>query len=500
VDQKQKVLTGIAVVVVLLLAAVFFKSCRRETPLPTPAQPEPAVVTSSETMIAVAPSSATVAPPVVKPAPVVKHVTAKATPAPATAPVAAAAPVQMAPPPVVLHKELIPANIEIVRVYYNQMITAPNSKIPFDINGSGFTKEFQNMIKVESGQAEAQVKDLALVTPNQIHGTLVISSNSTTMVAFPRVLIQDKVVFQAPEPYAVIRPNEVLNLIFTEMGDNGRTGKFRIFTNLTNESFQKLSVAVSTPAIRITDLNASLPFIVDGTINIGPAVGGVYDLVVMLDKNIVWSRAGIIRVVRPNVGQSGLIQRVQPMDGFHRPGDKVRFIILGSGFQPDDINALSVSVPSLVITNSTFSYVSPGHLEAQIDLPWTAPVQTYGIKINNGNEVLQDVPDAFRVVPRNWLRFVKVDPPLVPGGHGKLSLIGRDIDEKFVAQLKVAVDEPGLKIGAFKYESVQEISASISAATDVKVGDYLLHLTDNGNAVQPQFGNIIKVSEAAKKP
>jgi hypothetical protein len=280
------------------------------------------------------------------------------------------------------------------------------------------------------------------------------------------------------------------------MGDNGRTGKFRIFTNLTNESFQKLSVTVSTPAIRITDLNASLPFVVDGTINIGPAVGGQYDLAVMLDKNIVWTRAGIIRVVRPNVGQSGLIQRVQPLDGFHRPGDKVGFAILGSGFQPSDVNALSLSVPSLVITNSTFSYVAPGHLEAQLELPWTAPVQSYELKINNGDEVLQDVPDAFRVVPRNWLRFVKVDPPLVPGGHSTLSLVGRDIDEKFVSQLKVSVDEPGLKIGAFKYSTVQAITAPISAGPDVKAGDYLLHLTGaDGKPISPQYGNIIRISK-----
>ncbi len=401
----------------------------------------------------------------------------------------------MAPPPVVLHKELIPENIEIVRVYYNQMITGPNSTIPFDINGSGFTKEFQDMIKVESGQPEAQVKDLLLITPNQIHGTLVISPNTATTVAYPRVLIQDKVVFQAPEPYAAVRPNEVLNLIFTEMGDNGRTGKFRIFTNLTKESFQTLSVSVSTPAIRITDLNASLPFLVDGTINIGPAVGGEYDLAVTIDKKIVWTRPGIIRVVKPNVGQSGLIQRVQPMDGFHRPGDKVRFVIYGSGFQPDDLAGLSLSVPSLIITSSTFTYIAPGHIEAQIELPWTAPVQTYELKINSGNDVLQDVPDAFHVVPRNWLRFVKVDPPLIPGGQSMLSLIGRDIDEKFVSQLKVTVDEPGLKIGDFKYATVQEITAPISATPDVQVGDYLLHLTEDGKPIQPQFGNIIKIAK-----
>jgi hypothetical protein len=494
VDKKQKVLLGIAVIVVVLLATLAFKSCEKAPPVSTPDIPVQSAPPVAVPVTPPVPVASPVVPPRtnVLPAPVQPVAAKKKATPPSAPPVAAPAP--MAPPPVVLHKELIPKNIEIVRVYYSQMITGPDSKIPFDINGSGFTKEFQDMIKVEPGQPEVQVTDLSLVTPNQIHGTLVISPNSTTMVAFPRVLIQDKVVFQAPEPYAVIRPNEVLNLIFTEMGDNGRTGRFRIFTNLTQSSFQKLAVSVSTPAIRVTDLNASLPFLVDGTINIGPAVGGEYDIAVTLDKKIVWSRPGIIRVVRPNVGQSGLIQRVQPMDGFHRPGDKARFVIVGSGFQPDDIKTLSVAVPSLVITNSTFSYVAAGHLEVQIELPWTAPVQSYALTISNGADVLQNIPDAFRIVPRNWIRFVKLDPPLTPGGKSTLSLVGRDFDEKFVASLKVAVDDPGLKIEGFKYASVQNITAPISASAEVKPGDYLIHLTAGGAAVQPQFGSIIKVS------
>src|SRR5689334_5593659 len=50
------------------------------------------------------------------------------------------------PPPIELHRELIPKNIEIVRVYYGQQITGPGSIVEFDINGSGFNNEFEKMI------------------------------------------------------------------------------------------------------------------------------------------------------------------------------------------------------------------------------------------------------------------------------------------------------------------------------------------------------------------
>ena len=228
------------------------------------------------------------------------------------------------PPKVEIHKELIPKDIEIVRVYYASVLTAPGSSLEFDINGTGFNKEFEKMITVESGQPNASVKNLALITPNQIHGTLDVSPNSATMVSFPKVLIKDKVVFQAPDPFAVIRPGEVLNLVFTEMGESGRSGRFRVFTNITPEMFKTFKVLISTPTIQVSELTPSYPFVVEGTINIGPAAGGEYDMVVSMNNKIVWNKAGIIRVVKPNVGQSGLIQKVQVVDGFHRPGDRAQ--------------------------------------------------------------------------------------------------------------------------------------------------------------------------------
>lgn len=401
---------------------------------------------------------------------------------------------ELAPPPVKIFKELIPKNIEIVRVYYANILAAPNSSIEFDINGSGFTKEFEKMIKVESGQPEAAVKNLALVTPNQIHGTLVITSKSETRVAFPQVLIGGKVVFQAPEPFAVIRPREVLNLIFTEMGETGRSGRFRVFTNLDQEMYADFKVFVSTPAIQVTDLSPTFPFIVDGTVIIGPAVGGEYGISVTLKDKTIWHKDGVIRVIKPNVGQSGLIQRVQAIDGFHRPGDKVTFVVQGSGFQPDDAKILVAQVKDLELLSSTYTYLAPGRMELVIALPPEAPEKTYGLTLSAGDGVLQDLPGAFRVVGKNWTRELKLNPELTPGATSTFTIQGRDLSADFIGGLKIELDEPDLLIGPLILVNPQEASAPISAGANVKPGDYLLHITSKGTPVNPQFGSLIRVS------
>lgn len=479
---SRKLLVVLAAIAAIALA-FFIRSCRPASePAPGPSTP------------AVSGSSMTVAIPLSEPVP---ELSPSPSPKPIPKSVKAASPsvpVPMSPPRVKLHKELIPKDIEIVRVYYAAMITGPGSSIEFDINGSGFTQEFQKMITVESGQPDAQVKNLTLVTPNQIHGTLEISPKSVTRVAFPNVLIADKVVFQAPEPFAVIRPGEVLNLIFTEMGESGRSGRFRVFTNLTQEMFSRFAVTVSTPTIQISDLAPFLPFIVDGTITIGPAVGGDYDISVLLGDKTTWSKKGIVRVVRPNVGQSGLIQKVITQDGYHRPGDTARFSLQGSGFQPGDVNLLKATVQDLTDASAVFSFGSPGRLELALTIPPAAPVKMYELKVTAGEETLQTVPEAFRVVDKNWTRLVKVEPVLLPGGVSTLMIVGRDLTDDFISGIKVETDEPELKLGAFFRVGVNEVSAPISAGASVKPGDYLLKITSNGKPVSPEFGSIIRVS------
>ena len=94
-----------------------------------------------------------------------------------------------APPPVQLHKDLIPKNIAIVRCYYEPQIIGPNTTFGFDINGSGFTQEFQNMISVDIDEVDVQVKNLRLVTANQIHGDIEVGPEALTAFIYPRVYI-----------------------------------------------------------------------------------------------------------------------------------------------------------------------------------------------------------------------------------------------------------------------------------------------------------------------
>lgn len=406
-------------------------------------------------------------------------------------------PPSMVPPPVVIHKELIPKNIEILRVYYERNITAPGTTIEFDINGTGFTAEFEKMIWVESGSPEVDVRDLALITPNQIHGFLVVRRTAKTAVAFPQVLISGKVVFRAPDPFAVIRPGEVLNLVFTEMGESGRTGRFRVFTNLTEQMYAKFLVVPSTPAIQVAGLTPMLPFIVDGTVNVGAAEGGGYGLQVKLGDKLLWEREGIIRIIPPNVGQSGLIQRIQATDGFHRPGDRAKFLIQGSGFQPQDPALLTASVPGWETINATFTFVAPGRMELHVDVPLTAATTSYSLSVLHGDSVLHQVPQAFTVVQPNWTRGVRLEPALYPGSAGVVILNGRDLQKDFIDSIEVQVDDPELVLGKFTWVSPEEARAPISIGQHVVPGDYLLALTSNGKPVQPQFGSIIRIG--AKK-
>jgi hypothetical protein len=403
-----------------------------------------------------------------------------------------------AQPVVEIHKELIPKDIAIVRVYYAQPLMAPGDRVEFDINGSGFTPEFQKMITVESGNQDVGIKNLVLVTPNQIHGTLVVSSVADTGVIFPQVLIQGKVVFRAPEPYAVIRPGDVLNVAFTEMGDNGRSGRFRVYTNLTQEMYETFEVLASTPSIVIADLTPTPPFIVDATVQIGPAVQGSYGLTILIEGKTVWKKDGAIRIIQPNVGDSGLVQRVRAVDGYFRPGDAGHFIVQGSGFQPRDTELLKVRVKEWESVKSSFTFVAPGRMELVVFIPATAAPMNYSLSILQDQKSLLDVPDAFQVVGKNWVRGFGLSPALVSGSESQVILQGRDLQKEFVDSLVAELDVPDLVIGKFQWVNAEQATASIKAGAQVAPGDYLLTLTSQGAPVKAQFGNILTVGGSRK--
>ena len=155
-----------------------------------------------------------------------------------------------------LHKELIPKNIEIIRCYYSQDVVPPGTTFGFDINGSGFTSEFEKMIKVESGQENVRIKNFHLITANQIHGDMEVGQEAKTGFVFPRVLIHGLPVFSAPEPFAVVRRGEVLTVFFTSMEENGRGGRFRVITNLDEALEKTFHIDASTPGIQVSELDS----------------------------------------------------------------------------------------------------------------------------------------------------------------------------------------------------------------------------------------------------
>lgn len=402
----------------------------------------------------------------------------------------------MAPPPVQIHKELIPKNIDVVRVYYTNQLMAPDATAEFDINGSGFTAEFKKMITVESGSDFVTIKNLELITPNQIHGALVVAKNAPTKTAFPRILIQGKVVFQAPEPFAVIRSGEVLTVFLTDMGENGRTGRIRAFTNLTEEMYKNFSIYVTTPSVIVRNMTPTLPFVVDAVIDTSDSAGGgSYDLVTTLNKKIIFERKGFVNIVRPNVGDSGLVQQVRPLDGFHRPGDKADFVVLGSGFNPDQIGLLKASVTEMAVATSSLTFVAPGRLDLKLDIPLSAKPAAYDMVLTHGTTVLLNVPKSFIVVDKNWTRGFKLASALVAGGAATLELHGRDLEKAFVEALKTEVDDENLKIGAFVWISSEKAEAPIEAGSAVVPGDYLIKLTSEGKPVNPHFGNVIRINK-----
>src|SRR5262249_26264226 len=129
------------------------------------------------------------------------------------------APARKAAPPaptkLVIHRELIPKDVSIVRFNYSQPVHSPGDSFHFNIVGSGFTPAFQQTLSVYAGSAHVQIRNLHLVTINQIEGEFVVLPTAPSQYVFPYVLLNNVPVFQASTPFAVIRPGEVLDIVFT---------------------------------------------------------------------------------------------------------------------------------------------------------------------------------------------------------------------------------------------------------------------------------------------
>ena len=476
---------------IFLLGALVWilRACARR---PVPTSEAPAIVaTPPATAVPVSTPGVSGTAPIASVAPAAHP---KSTPPPAAVPKTSStgAPI---PPKLELHKELIPKNIDIARCYTEQEITPPGTTIPFDIDGSGFTNEFERMIKVDTGEPGNHVRNLRLVTANQIHGEIVVDPDARTTFVFPRVLIHNLPVFSAQEPYAVIRKGEALTIIFISMEDNGRAGRFRVLTNLDDALFKQFHIVPSTGGLDISDITPRLPYAVEGTLRIGQRVPpGDYGLLIQVGDKTVLRRDGMIRIVRPNVGATGFIQAVIPSDTFHRPGDDIQLYVQGSGFIPANTQDLRAHIPEFDMGTGTFTYVNGGQMRLALMSPRNTPVGAYSVTIQSvQGQSLYEKKAVFQMVPENWIAGVQVAPPVKAGGQSTLHVLGRDLSPEFVQALKIDLDEAGIHLSPLTRVDDRTATATIRVDANVAPGDYWLHLSANGKKIAPPFGSIIKV-------
>ena len=400
-----------------------------------------------------------------------------------------------AAPKVELHKELIPKDISIARCYYAQEVAPPGTTFGFDIDGSGFTSEFEQMISVKVDEPGVRFKDLRLVTPNQIHGDIEVGSTAATKFVFPKVLIKGLPVFSAPEPFAVIRPGEVLAIFFVEMQDNGRGGRFRVLTNLTTGQAALFKIEPSTPGLLVSNMDLHLPYAIDADLRIGPGVqGGEYGLSARLGDKEVFRRNGMIRIVKPNVGSSGLIHGITAEEPYHRPGDAVQLYLQGTGLSPNDAATLLATVKEFDMGRGSFTYISPSQMRFDFNASTAAPLGDYSITIKNAKgETVFDKNDVFHLIAANWIAGAQVTPPVHPGQKSTLKVMGRDLSAGYVQQLRIETDAPGIAISSLRPVNVSTLEADIAVSSTVAPGDYWLHLSAGGKKINPPYGSIIKV-------
>ncbi len=405
------------------------------------------------------------------------------------------------PPKLELHKELIPKNIEIVRCYYTQEIAPPGTTFGFDINGSGFTREFEKMIKVESGHDHVGIKNMHLVTTNQLHGDMEVGAEAPTGFVYPRVLIKGLPVFRAPDPFAVVRKGEVLTVFFISMEDNGRGGKFRVITNLDEALAKTFQIVPSTPGIQVSELQPKLPYVMEGHLQIGPGVlPGEHGMTILINGKEVFRRIGMIRIVRPNIGQMGFIQNLTVEEKYHRPSDTIQIYAQGTGLSAQDVATLDAKVEEFDLGHASFTYISPLQLRLSFLGSSNLPVGSYGVRVTGASgQELFEKKDLFKIVPSNWVAGVQVTPPVKAGGQSTLKVLGRDFSDDFVSSFQIDVDEPGIKLAPLKRLNASTLTTDIAVSSGVAPGDYWLHLSTKGQKIAPPYGSIIKVEASDTK-
>jgi CheY-like chemotaxis protein len=403
--------------------------------------------------------------------------------------------IQKQSPPLFLHSELIPPDVDIVQWYYSYPIVAPGGALDFNINGTGFSREFEQTLNVKSGTPEVWMHDLQWVTANQIHGHLKATPNAVTGYWKPYVYIHEQAVFQADSPFAVIRPGDVLDILLVNADETGRSGKFRVYANLNAAMEKEFRLVPDTPELELSTPRAIAPFVWEGLVRLKKITAGEYGLTAYIGKHEVYQNKALIQVVKPNISKMGFAQRLSALERHRRPGDRVTLYLLGSGFVPKDITLFKAHVKEWNMGEATFKYVSPGRLSFSFTIPPQAAEAAYGVTVDKGDQPFYQQSNLFTVVPSNWLDQVDVAPLLSPGHHSELRVKGRDFTPYFVQRMTIEIAKgTGLHISGLHQIDADNLAADIQADPSVPPGDYVLHIAAQGqpvNGSQEQF--IVKV-------
>lgn len=396
------------------------------------------------------------------------------------------------PPPLTLHRELIPVDIEIVRFTYGQPVHQPGTTFRFNIVGSGFTQSFEKSLTVYSGSPHVQVRNLRRVTINQIQGDMVIQPEAPTQYVFPHVLINQKPVFQAATPFAIIRQGDVLDIVFTQMDPDGKGGHFRVYTNLDSEMSKNFAVRSETTGLSTSDLRHRPPYIVDGTLRIEANVPrGDYPLSAWAGSQQLFRKEHLIKVIRPTIGNGGVIQSLAAPQRYIRPGDSVRITLEGRGFKPEDSVGLTVRAANS--GEAPLRYISQERMETFLDLGSSASEGVYDAGVYHDGELIYPAKRVFTVVGANWLGKVSLLSSARAGQKTTLLISGRDFSTQYAQRLTIESEDPGIHVARPLWIGADTLNAEMDIDPSVKAGDYLLELRLDGQVVQPAERPIITV-------
>lgn len=391
-------------------------------------------------------------------------------------------------------RHLIPKGITLSDMRFDEPVVAPGTTFGFDVNGSGFDENFYRMITIDADALDVQIKNLQLVTANQIHGQITVGEAALTAYVKPLVYLRGKAVFRAPEGFGAVRRGEVLDIELTSIDESGQWGQFRVITNLDTALFNRIKITPTTPKLEVGNFKPKFPFYIDGVIQIAETLStGQYGLMISMGPRQIFKKSPLVDVVRPNVGRTGSIEDVKAVAPVYRPGDTALFIIRGSGFAFKDAGTLSAHVMEFDAEASTVTFMSQGRLQAMLRIPPTASTGVYGLRVESHGKKLFEKKTVFALVPPNWLGGLKLGTELRVQGQSMLVLTGRDISAEFVKTLRLEVDEPELKISNIRLQDVSTIVADVQAGPHIRPGDYLVHVFAGDREIKLPGGNLIKV-------